>query len=194
MPKVTDVRDLLVHKLAVAHGVEKAVEGMLPKLAREANDDRLRAGFERHLEETRDQIGVLEQAFELLGERPRRGKAPAVEGLQLEHKAFAAEASDDVLPDVLDLVALGSAAATEHHEIAMYEALISLAQSLEANELVELFQRNLEQEQRMLEQVRRLSAQLGGLEAEDERSLAGDLAQGLRQTPAPVPEPTPPTR
>jgi ferritin-like metal-binding protein YciE len=182
MPKVTDARDLLVQQLAVVYGSEKAIEGMLQKLAREANDEELAAGFERHREETRRQIANLEQAFQLLGEKPRRAKAPAVEGLELQHKAFAADAADDVLPEVLDLVALASASSTEHFEIAAYETLIMLAESLEATELVRPLQENLEQEQRMLGEAKGLAQRLAGaLRGEDgSRSLTDELADGVR--------------
>lgn len=182
MAKVTDARDLLVQQLAVVYGSEKAIEGMLPKLAREANDEELAAGFERHREETRGQIANLEQAFELLGVKPRRAKAPAVEGLELQHKAFAADAADDVLPEVLDLVALASASTTEHYEIAAYETLIMLAESLDANELVQLLQENLEQEQRMLGEAKGLAQRLAGAlqGADGSRSLTDELAGGVR--------------
>jgi ferritin-like metal-binding protein YciE len=187
MAKVTDMRDLLVHELAVVYASEKTVESMLPKLAREANDEELSAGLERHREETRAQIENLERAFELLGEKPRRAKAPAMDGLQLQHKAFAAEASEDVLPEVLDLVTLSSATATEHHEIAAYEALITLARTVGAEGIVEPLLENLEQEERMLGQAQGLARRLGAAEAggvesgeEDDRSLSGELAEGIR--------------
>lgn len=186
MPKVTDARDLLVHQLAVAHATEKGVAAALPKLAKEANNGELRSGLERHLEETRGQIRVLEQAFELLGEKRRPAKALAFEGLDLQHRGFAVEAADDVLPDVLDTVALASAAATEHLEIATYESLITLAEALGADELVRLLQQNLEQEQRMLGQVQGLARRLGTAEqaAAGETSLSEDLARGVRSEPS----------
>ena len=180
MAKVTDARDLLTYKLQVVYAVEKQVDGMLPKLAQEANDEELRRGFERHREETQEQLANLERVFELLGEKPQRGKAPAAEGLELEHKAFAAQASDDVLPEVLDMVALASAAATEHHEIAAYESLITLAESFGARELVEPLEANLRQEQHMLEQVQKLAGRLGKVEGG--RSLVGALADRVRES------------
>ena len=191
MPKVTDARDLLLYKLRVVYAAEKTIEGMLPKLAREAHNEELRTGFERHLEETREQVRNVERAFELLGEKPQRGKAPVAEALELEHKGFAGEASDDVLPEVLDMVALGSAVATEHHEIAAYESVLTLAESLGARELVEPLEQNLRQEQNMLQQVQRLAKRLGAAEARGEPSLSGDLADAAREsatetgTPAP---------
>lgn len=192
MPKITDARDLLVHQLAVVDATEKAVAAALPKLVEEANNEELRSVLEQHLEETRGQIRVLEQAFELLGEKQRPAKALAFEGLDLQHRGFAIEAADDVQPDVLDTVALASTAATEHLEIATYESLITLAETLGASQVAGLLQQNLEQEQRMLGQVQGLARRLAAAEqaaGDGDRSLADDLARGVRETGSPVEQP-----
>ena len=183
MAKVVDITDLLEYKLAVILATEKTTERMLPKLAKEANNKELARGFEQHAQETKDHVARVEQAFSLLGRgKPRSAKAPAAEGLELEHKAFAAEADESVLPDVLDLVAVGSAAATEHHEIAAYEAVISLAQTAGAQELVQLLNQNLTQERNMLEQTRAIGERLGAAalgELGAERISAADAAAAL---------------
>lgn len=172
---MTDPRDLLVRDLAVVYTAEKAIERTLPKLAKEANDTALARGFERHLDETREHVSNLEEVFRLLGEKPRGAKSPAIEGLTLEHKAFAADAADDVLPEVLDLVALGSAAATEHHEISAYESLITLAKGLEETEIVPLLERNLEQERKMLANTKELARTL----VSQDSNMTADLRSGI---------------
>jgi len=159
--KVTDPHDLFVYKLGVLLKTEHAIERMLPRLQKEANTPELASGFERHTQETRQQIQNLERVFDAIGVRPEQLPAPAVEGLEAEYKGFAAGAADDVQPDVLDLVALAAAAATEHHEIAGYEALISLAGALELDDAIPLLQENLEQELNMLRQVQAFSERLG---------------------------------
>ena len=172
MAKVTDLTDLLEYKLAVVLATEKTTERMLPKLAQEANNEELTRGFERHAEETKGHIARIEEAFGLIGRtNPRSAKAPAAEGLEVEHKAFAAEADEMVLPDVLDLVAVGSAAATEHLEIAAYETAIALAQTTGATEVVQLLSQNLEQERNMLEQTRMIGERIGA-------SAAGEMGTG----------------
>jgi len=175
VPKVTDPRDLLVRDLGVVYSAEKTIERTLPKLAKEANDTELARGFEHHLEETHQHVNNLEEAFRLLGEKPRQAKSPAIEGLTLEHKAFAADAADDVLPDVLDLVALSSAAATEHHEISAYESLITLAEGVGAPEIVPILERNLEQERNMLAKTKDLARRLGAKDSD----LNEDLRPGF---------------
>jgi ferritin-like metal-binding protein YciE len=190
MPKVTDTHDLLLHELGVVYAAEKAIERTLPKLAKEANDEQLARGFERHLEETRGHVSNLEEAFRSLGEKPGRAKAPAVEGLVAQHKGFAADAADDVQPEVLDLVALSSAAATEHHEIAAYESLITLAEGVGASEIVPFLERNLEQERNMLEQTQSLARRLGSRAA----ALDEDLRLGVERERSELGGPVPGTR
>ncbi|MDQ3823507.1 MAG: ferritin-like domain-containing protein [Actinomycetota bacterium] len=159
--KVTDPNDLFVYKLGVLLKTETAIESMLPRLQKEANNAELASGFERHTAETRQQIQNIERVFEALGVRPEALPAPAVEGLEAEYKGFAASAADDVQPDVLDVVALGAAAATEHHEIAAYESLITLAGAVGAEDAVPLLEENLEQERNMLQQVQSFAQRLG---------------------------------
>ena len=161
MAKVTDPNDLFLYKLGVMLKTEKAIEKMLPTLQKEANDGELASGFQRHLEQTRQHVSNLEQAFAALGEKPQEHPAPAVEGLQQEHKGFAASAADDVWPDVLDMVAAGSAAATEHHEIAAYEGLVTMAQSLGLTSVAPLLEQNLQQDREMLKGAEQIAQRLG---------------------------------
>lgn len=55
---------------------------------------------------------------------------------------------------VVDSVILSNAAATEHHEIAVYESLITQAEQLGQPEFVRLLQQNLEVERRTLDEVK----------------------------------------
>ena len=173
MPKVTDPNDLFLYKLGVMLKTEKSIEKMLPTLQKEANDGELASGFERHLEQTRQHVSNLEQAFAALGEKPQENPAPAIEGLEREHKGFAASAADDVWPDVLDMVAAGSAAATEHHEIAAYEALVTMGQRLGLTNVVPLLEQNLQQDREMLNGAEQIAQRLGQkVEAEGEAAEA----------------------
>ena len=60
-------RDLFEHELLDMYDAEHRLVKSLPKMAEEASDDGLRAGFERHAEETRGHIERLERCCELLG-------------------------------------------------------------------------------------------------------------------------------
>jgi ferritin-like metal-binding protein YciE len=65
-------------------------------------------------------------------------------------------ADDSVVDDVI----LAGAAATEHHEIAVYETLITHAEELGEPNVVQLLQQNLEQEQHTLEEVTRAQREI----------------------------------
>src|SRR3984885_5284944 len=64
---------LFLDTLKDIYYAEKQVYKSLPKMAKAANSDQLRAAFEKHHDETEGQIGRLEQIFELIG-KPARGK------------------------------------------------------------------------------------------------------------------------
>jgi ferritin-like metal-binding protein YciE len=173
--KVTDPHDLLVHKLKLLLTTEREIEQMLPKLEREAHDEELKQGFRRHLEETRRHVQNVEQAFKVLGEKPQATTAPAIKGLKTQHEGFASAAADDVLPDVLDAVSAGSAAATEHHEIAEYEGAITLAEGLGLSGVSEVLQENLRDDQQMLSGVKEVTQRLSQKEGKEAEKI--DLAE-----------------
>jgi ferritin-like metal-binding protein YciE len=165
--KVTDPHDLLVYKLAVLLSTEREIEKMLPALEQEAHDEELKEGFRRHLGETRRHVENVQEAFKVLGASPQTTADPAIAGLKTQHQGFASAAADDVLPDVLDAVSTGSAAATEHHEIALYEGVITLAQGLGLSGVAQILQENLREEEQMLEDVRQISVRLSKKEEKE---------------------------
>jgi ferritin-like metal-binding protein YciE len=154
--KVTDPRELFVHKLGVVLKSERQIEKVLPKLQKEAQSPRLQQLFEHHLTETKEQISNIEQAFEILGEKPKEHPSRVTEGLEKEHK----ELRDEVGDELIDMVAAGAAAATEHHEIAAYETLITMAEALGETEVIHLLEQNFDQERHTLEEVKKASQQL----------------------------------
>ncbi len=91
---------------------------------------------------------------------PKGQSHPRFEGLEAQHKGFASAAADDVLPDVLDAVSVGSAAATEHHEIAAYESVITLAKGLGLQGVAQVLEENLRDEQQMLDDVKQIAERL----------------------------------
>ena len=97
-----------------------------------------------------EQIANLEKAFAALGWEVDDSPCPAIEGIEKEGKANVKKADDAVIDDVL----LSGAAQTEHHEIAVYEGLITHAQAMGKGDVVDLLKQNLEQEQHTLEEVK----------------------------------------
>ena len=107
----------------------------LPKLAQEASDDELRAGFEEHLEETKQHVKNVEKAFEALGEKAKAEKCPGIEGIKKEHDEFMKE--EQPSNDVADLFLTGAGARAEHYEIAAYTGLVISAKALGETECAE---------------------------------------------------------
>ena len=71
--KEKDLHDLFLDQLKDIYFAEKQILKALPKMAKAATSDKLRAAFEKHHDETEGQIERLEQVFELI-DKPARGK------------------------------------------------------------------------------------------------------------------------
>jgi len=147
--KLNNPREVFGHKLGSALTMEQKVLEMLGDLEDESQRDELKQQFRHHADETRQQIVNIEQSFRALGEEPDDSPCPAIKGLEADAKANIKMADDSVVDDVI----LGAAAATEHHEIAVYETLITHAEELGEPDVVQLLQQNLQQEQHTLDEV-----------------------------------------
>lgn len=154
--KLSNQNDVFGHKLGAALTMEQDVLGMLEDLEGKAQRDQLKQQFRHHAEETRQQIDNIEQAFRAMGEEPDDSPCPVTKALDKEAKANIKMADDSVV----DAVILSGAAETEHHEIAVYESLITQAEQLAQPEVVRLLQQNLEMEQHTLDEVKQQQRQV----------------------------------
>jgi ferritin-like metal-binding protein YciE len=148
--KLDTPQELFSYKLGAAYKMENTVLEMLGDLEDAAQSGQLKQQFRHHADETRQQITNIEQAFSALGEEVDESPCPAIEGIEKEGKANIKKADDSVV----DAVILSGAAETEHHEIAVYEGLITNAKARGAEEVAQLLAQNLEQEQHTLQEVR----------------------------------------
>jgi ferritin-like metal-binding protein YciE len=147
--------ELFVHKLGAALTMEDTVLGMLEKLTEEAGSGELKQQLRHHAEETQGQIRNLQQAFRTLGEEPEKQACPAIEGIETEGESTLKRVEDELK----DHVILAGCAETEHHEIAVYENLITHADAMGHEDVVVLLRENLEQEQHTLGEVMRAALQ-----------------------------------
>ena len=146
---VENPKELFVHNLGATLTMENTVEEMLGKLVDKANGAELKKQLRHHREETQAQIRNLHQVFQSLGMEPQTSPCPAIEGIEKEGEANLRMADESLHDDVI----LAGCAETEHHEIAVYENLILHANALGHEDIVPLFQENLEQEQHTLGEV-----------------------------------------
>jgi len=159
MPVMSDPRKLFMHELGDVLYAENLLTKALPKMAGEASDEELRAGFEEHLEETRHQVENLKKVFETLGASPKAETCPGMDGITQEHDQFMAQ--HEPSPAVLDLFLTGAAARTEHYEIAAYDGLISMAKALGERDCVPLLEENLRQEKAALSKLQSAAKRIG---------------------------------
>ena len=149
-------RELYLHELGAALNTEKTVLDMLPQLEEHARDTQLKQALRAHYEETQGHVENLERAFQALGAEVDETTCPAMEGLEKE-----AQANLKLVDDSLnDHVIVAGVVGTEHHEIALYEGLITSAEAMGEEDVVALLQENLESEQATLEQAKRMTQQL----------------------------------
>jgi ferritin-like metal-binding protein YciE len=151
MANMKQPQELFEQKLGTVFSTEKQLVDVLGKFEREAKDEQLKEQFSHHRKETQGQVKNIEQVFSALGMDSKEQKSPAFEGLVKEGEQLMGKATGDML----DAVLLGAAAATEHHEIAAYESLITMAEAMGEDDVVSLLQENLEQEKHTLQEVQK---------------------------------------
>ena len=78
------LEDLFEDGLRDIYYAEKAILKALPKMAKKAGHEDLKAAFNEHVQMTNAQVQRLEQVFEMIGVKPRAKKCPAMDGLVAE--------------------------------------------------------------------------------------------------------------
>lgn len=149
MAQITDPKMLFAHKLGAALTMEETVLETLNELEGKANEQELKQQLAHHAEETQGQIRNLQQAFAALGFEAQQQPCPAIDGLQTEGQQTLKETASELH----DAVILSGCAEVEHHEIAVYEGLITMADEMDADDVVALLEENLEQEEHTLKEV-----------------------------------------
>ena len=140
-----DLNALFLDTLKDIYYAEKQIYKSLPKMAKAASSDKLRAAFEKHHEETEGQIERLEKIFELI-DKPARGKTcDAIQGILDEGKEIMDEYKGS---EALDAGMLAGAQAVEHYEISRYGTLKQWAEQLGMKDAVRLLDETLQEEKK----------------------------------------------
>jgi len=157
-----DLNALFLDTLKDIYYAEKQIYKSLPKMAKAAQSDQLRAAFEKHHDETEGHIERLEQIFELL-EKPARGKkCDAIEGILDEGKEVMGEYEDT---PALDAGLLAAAQAVEHYEISRYGTLKAWAEKLSLKDAVNLLDQTLAEEKKTDETLSKIAVSAINAEA-----------------------------
>ncbi|CCF20634.1 conserved hypothetical protein [Pseudorhizobium banfieldiae] len=142
--------DLFYETLKDIYYAERQILKALPKMARAAQDEKLKTAFQDHKEETEGQIERLKQVFEIIGKRARGKTCDAIEGIISEGEEIMEEFKDT---PALDAGLLAAAQAVEHYEISRYGTLRSWAQQLGLKDAVKLLEETLAEESKTDEKL-----------------------------------------
>jgi ferritin-like metal-binding protein YciE len=165
MAKQAKTLDDLFHEtLKDIYYAEKKILTALPKMAKAAQSDDLRAAFEKHHGETEGQVVRLEKVFALI-EQPAKGKkCDAIEGLLDEGKEIMTEFKGS---PALDAGLLAAAQAVEHYEISRYGTLKTWAEKLGLQQAVRLLDQTLTEEKSTDEALTELAEAAVNQEAQE---------------------------
>jgi ferritin-like metal-binding protein YciE len=143
MSKEKDLRELFHDTLKDIYFAEKKILSTLPKMAKAAQAEELRAAFEKHEQETQGHVERLEQVFEQIDEAPRGKTCDAIMGIIEEGQEIMKEYKG--MP-ALDAGLLAAAQAVEHYEMSRYGSLKSWATELGLNQAAKLLDATLSEE------------------------------------------------
>ena len=135
--------DLFYDGLKDIYYAERKILKALPKMARGAQSEELKAAFEKHREETEGHVERLQKVFELFGKRAQGKTCPAIDGI--------IEEGEEILDEfkgapALDAGLVSAAQAVEHYEIARYGTLKRWAEMLELKDAAKLLDETLKEE------------------------------------------------
>ena len=143
MSTITTLEELFVEQLKDLYSAETQLIKALPAMAKAAHAPALKAGFEHHLEQTKEHAIRIEQILEELGEEPTGKTCKAMEGLIKESKETISEKAS---PEVKDVALIAAAQRVEHYEIAGYGCVRTYAKILGHKEASQTLQTTLDEE------------------------------------------------
>ncbi len=140
-----NLNDLFEDGLKDIYWAEKALVKALPKMHKNATNDKLKKGIEKHLKETEGHVKRLEECFELLGLKPKAEKCEAMAGILEEGNSIVKETKPGA---VRDAGIISAAQKVEHYEIATYGTLAAFAKVLKQKKCLDHFLKTLEEEKK----------------------------------------------
>jgi ferritin-like metal-binding protein YciE len=170
--KLDTLQKLYTNELRDLYNAEHQLLKALPKMAKAASSEELKAAFEKHLEQTKSHVKRLEEVFKELDEKPKGKTCRAMKGLIEEGSEILQEEGDE---SILDAGIIVAAQKVEHYEIAGYGSVRTFAHLLGQNKAAELLQTTLDEESETNEVLNRLAESTINPEAlmETELAIAG---------------------
>jgi ferritin-like metal-binding protein YciE len=149
-------------------------------MAKAASSNELRAGLEKHLEQTKGHVQRLEEIFQSLDESPKGKKCVGMEGLVKEGSEVMAEDFDDA---VLDAGLIGAARRVEHYEMAAYAAVCEFANVLGQTKHASLLEKTLAEEKQTYQKLVELAKEINAQASEEGLQEQQGAPRSARKTP-----------
>ena len=143
----------------------KGIEGM-GESADAATTDEVRNAFLQHQEESRQHVARLEQVFQSLGIDTEEGSCEAADGLADDARSVISNTESGSLTRDAGLIIAGQKG--EHHEIASYGSLVTLAKVMGHSEAARLLQQTLDEEKNTDRKLTQLAESFINERANDE--------------------------
>jgi ferritin-like metal-binding protein YciE len=157
------IEELFEHELQDVYSAEQLLVDALEQMANESSDREIKRGFVQHRKETQAQIKRLERIYKAIGQKPKSGSCPGMEGLIKEKKLFMREKPSE---ELLEFYNVGAAQKVERYEITAYESLIDMAEKLGMTDVVDLLEQNLQEEEMTLNKLKAIASEFDVAEEE----------------------------
>lgn len=162
-PKQLD--ELFHDTLKDIYFAEKKILATLPKMMKAAQNEDLKAAFEKHRGETQGHVERLEQVFGMIDKKPQGKTCAAIVGITDEGAEIMEEYKGSPAHDA---GLLAAAQAVEHYEISRYGTLRTWAEELGLDDAANLLQETLDEEEATDEALTALAEDVVNQEAEAE--------------------------
>lgn len=147
------INDLFLTFLQDVYYAERQILKALPKMAKAAQNEKLKEALMHHRDESQHHVERLQQVFEQIGKRARGQTCEALNGI--------VEEGEEVIEQfeagpVRDAGIVASAQAVEHYEISRYGTMIAWAKACGMQDAVKLLEETLAEEKKadqMLNQI-----------------------------------------
>lgn len=142
--KIDNLHSAFITKLRSLYDIERELTKALPKMSKKATDPELKKGFANHALETKTHLERLENAFELLGQKPKKKKSEAIRGLVADAEWVMKNAENS---ETRDAMMIAAAQYVEHYEIAGYGTAVTWAKLMKHTEVAGLLAETLKEEE-----------------------------------------------
>jgi len=147
---------------------EKHLVKTLPRLAKAATSQELKAAFTEHAEVTKEHVSRLEEVFGLLGKKAQAKKCDAMEGITKEGESVIEDTEAGTATRDVALILAGQKA--EHYEIATYGGLAQLARTLGYDDVAKILASTLAEEKETDQALTKLAESTVNEQAGDEEA------------------------